>query len=226
MPALPPVIKTFLPAIVTSGHNGSMPDELLPLFPLGLVLFPHTRLPLHIFEDRYKEMVGEAIDLNSEFGIVLAVERGLVNTGCTARVARVVERYEDGRLDIVVAGQRRFEIEALDQERSFLRGNVEFFEDELSEGRPDLRRRATEAYQDAFPGEQEFAVDFSEELLSFQLAQALPDLSAKQTLLQMRNEDDRLRRLIELLPELKGKQEITERMRTLAPRNGHGKHLK
>jgi Lon protease-like protein len=203
-----------------------MPDELLPLFPLGLVLFPHTRLPLHIFEDRYKEMVGEAIDLNSEFGIVLAVERGLVNTGCTARVARVVERYEDGRLDIVVAGQRRFEIEALDQERSFLRGNVEFFEDELSEGRPDLRRRATEAYQDAFPGEQEFAVDFSEELLSFQLAQALPDLSAKQTLLQMRNEDDRLRRLIELLPELKGKQEITERMRTLAPRNGHGKHLK
>jgi Lon protease-like protein len=203
-----------------------MPDELLPIFPLGLVLFPNVRLPLHIFEERYKEMVGEAIEQNTEFGIVLAVDRGLVNTGCTARVARVIEKYEDGRLDILTVGGRRFEVESLDQERSFLRGHVSFFDDELSEGRADLRRRATEAFQSAFPDEQNFLVDFDEELLSFQLAQALPDLSTKQTFLQMRNEDERLQRLIELLPELKGRQEITERMQTLAPRNGHGKHLK
>ena len=203
-----------------------MPDELLPLFPLGVVLFPNTRLPLHIFEDRYKEMIGEAVAQGSEFGIVLAVDRGLVNAGCTARVLRVPEKYPDGRLDILTLGARRFEIESLDQERNFLRAEVSYFDDELSDGRVDLRRRATEVFQEAFPGERDFAVDFAEPLLSFQLAQALPDLSAKQTFLQMRNENDRLRRLIELLPELKGRQEITERMRTLAPRNGHGKHLR
>lgn len=203
-----------------------MPDELLPLFPLGVVLFPNTRLPLHIFEDRYKEMIGEAVAQGSEFGIVLAVDRGLVNAGCTARVLRVPEKYPDGRLDILTLGARRFEIESLDQERNFLRAEVSYFDDELSDGRVDLRRRATEVFQEAFPGERDFAVDFAEPLLSFQLAQALPDLSAKQIFLQMRNENDRLRRLIELLPELKGRQEITERMRTLAPRNGHGKHLR
>jgi Lon protease-like protein len=203
-----------------------MPDELLPLFPLGLVLFPNTQLPLHIFEDRYQEMIGEVLASNSEFGVVLAVDRGLVNTGCTARVTRVLEKHDDGRMDILTMGVRRFELESLDQGRSFLRGAVHYFDDEISEGSADLRRRAAAAFREAFPGEQDFHVDFDEELLSFQLAQALLDLSEKQTFLQMRNEDQRLRRLIELLPELKGRQAITERMRTLAPRNGHGKHLK
>lgn len=204
-----------------------MPDELLPLFPLSVVLFPHTRLPLHIFEERYQEMVGEAIARGTEFGVVLALERGVVNTGCTARVIEVVEKYEDGRLDIITLGQRRFEVHALDQERSFLRGNVAFFDDEPEATAADLRRRASDAFAKAFPAghQHAFAIDYEAEQLSFQFAQALPDLTAKQTLLQMRTEAERLRRLIELLPGVATRQEIADRMQTLAPRNGHGKHL-
>src|SRR5271154_7478276 len=100
--------------------------KLLPLFPLQLVVFPRTQLPLHIFEDRYKEMVGEAIANQTEFGIVLAKEDGIVNAGCTVVVEQVVTRYEDGRMDILTRGARRFEIVLLNEEKVYLRGEVEF----------------------------------------------------------------------------------------------------
>ena len=107
-----------------------MQQELLPLFPLQLVLLPGAGLPLHIFEERYKEMIGEAINDGTEFGIVLASEKGIVNTGCTAVVQRVVNRYDDGRMDIIARGRRRFEILLLNEEKNYLRGAVEFFDDE------------------------------------------------------------------------------------------------
>src|ERR1700735_5339812 len=102
----------------------------LPLFPLQVVLLPEAELPLHIFEDRYKEMIGEVLRDKIEFGVVLANEKGIVNTGCTATVDRVVRQYPDGRMDIVTLGRRRFEITRLNDERPFLRGAVEFFDDE------------------------------------------------------------------------------------------------
>ena len=107
-----------------------MQDGLLPLFPLQVVLLPGSQLPLHIFEDRYKEMIGEVLRDKLEFGVVLASEKGIVNTGCTATVDRVLKEYPDGRLDILTRGRRRFEVLLLNDERSFLRGAVEFFDDD------------------------------------------------------------------------------------------------
>src|SRR5258705_13805307 len=98
----------------------------LPLFPLHVVLLPEAELPLHIFEDRYKEMIAEVMRDKIEFGIVLASEKGIVNTGCTAVVERVLREYPDGRLDILTLGRRRFEILNLNDERSYLRGAVEW----------------------------------------------------------------------------------------------------
>ena len=72
-----------------------MPSRLIPLFPLQVVVFPRTQLPLHIFEERYKEMVGAAIRDNSEFGVVLAKDNGIVNAGCTVMVEKVLENYPD-----------------------------------------------------------------------------------------------------------------------------------
>src|SRR5947209_19237850 len=83
-------------------------SDLLPLFPLELVLFPGMALPLHIFEPRYKEMIGECLEHDSAFGIVRAVEDGVAHVGCSAEVVTVVKRYDDGRLDIVTRGLRRF----------------------------------------------------------------------------------------------------------------------
>src|SRR5581483_8862117 len=104
-----------------------MGTQLLPLFPLSVVLLPAMPLPLHIFEDRYKEMIGDVIPVDGEFGVVLAKEDGIVNIGCTAAVLQVVRKYPDGRMDLVAAGRRRFQIQSLDEEKSYLRATVEYF---------------------------------------------------------------------------------------------------
>src|SRR3984893_9553157 len=104
-----------------------MQEGLLPLFPLQVVLLPGSQLPLHIFEDRYKEMIREVLRDKQEFGVGLASEKGIVNTGCTASVDRVLRECPDGALDIFTQGQGRFEILLLNDERSFLRGGVESF---------------------------------------------------------------------------------------------------
>lgn len=206
-----------------------MPDALLPLFPLGVVLFPRTALPLHIFEDRYKEMIGEAIEQDSEFGVVLAQDNGVLHHGCTAKVGRVIKRYEDGRLDIVTMGTRRFELQRLDQQRSYLRGEVTFYDDsDGTDASAALRQRVTAGFRQVFAEQAQsfpFEIDYQDPQLSFQLAQVLPDLEIKQELLGMRSEVDRLEKLIRFFPTFAAQREIGEHIRRVAPQNGHGKHL-
>src|SRR5918911_3120210 len=79
-----------------------------PLFPLPVVLLPSEVVPLHIFEERYKTMIGECIDSGREFGIVWLADDGLKEVGCTARVAEVLERMDDGRMNILAQGGRPF----------------------------------------------------------------------------------------------------------------------
>jgi ATP-dependent Lon protease len=84
--------------------------ELLPLFPLGLVLVPGELLPLYIFEERYKRLIAECRETGGPFGIVLSREEGLAVVGCAARVGAVLEEFSDGRLNIVVRGGERFRL--------------------------------------------------------------------------------------------------------------------
>jgi Lon protease-like protein len=102
----------------------------IPLFPLEVVLFPEAALPLHIFEDRYKEMVNVCLTEKVGFGVVCAQREGLAVVGCTAEIIRILEKYPDGRMDILCQGAKRFEIENLDNTRSFLQAEVDFFGDE------------------------------------------------------------------------------------------------
>jgi hypothetical protein len=197
-----------------------MRDGLLPLFPLSVVLLPSNELPLHIFEDRYKEMIGGVLRERSEFGVVLASSGGIAATGCTATVEQVIKEYEDGRMDIMTVGQRRFVIRSLDQELEYLRGEVEFFEDDDSSAPADLRRRAADLRAGLEPGEEP---DTDDPLLSFQLARGIDDIALRQQLLMSRSEPERLRRLVEYLPAYSERQRQAERMRELAPKNGHGK---
>jgi len=206
-----------------------MAAHLLPLFPLPLVLFPDTPLPLHIFEERYKEMIGEAIAQREEFGIVLAKEGGIVNMGCTATVSQVLQRYSDGRLDLLALGRRRFEITTVDEERAFLRAEVEYFDDEdLRDTPAELREKAMTAYRKLRELEDpEIVVEPERDNphLSFQLAQFLADLDAKQAVLTLRSEIERLQLLISILPSYVAKREKTAMAKKLAPRNGHAKHV-
>ena len=199
----------------------------LPLFPLHVVLLPDAELPLHIFEDRYKEMIAEVMRDKIEFGIVLAGEKGIVNTGCTAVVERVLREYPDGRLDILTLGRRRFEILDLNDERSYLRGAVQYFDDEDNESAPagDFRARAIAGYNEwrALTSDAPLsAADAREPQLSFRLARAVEDLEIRQMLLAARSEAERLRQLAEFFPAFLIRQRRIERVKQVARRNGHG----
>ena len=96
----------------------------LGLFPLGIVLLPTEQLPLHIFEDRYKELIAECLDADTEFGLVYADDDGIRDVGTRARVSEVLTRFEDGRLNILVEGGDRFRLGEITEGRSFQTGRV------------------------------------------------------------------------------------------------------
>src|SRR6266545_6852518 len=100
------------------------------LFPLGVVLLPTERLPLHIFEERYKELIGECLQTDGDFGLVFADDDGMRTTGTRAGVVQVLERFPDGRLNIVVEGRERFRIVEVTSGRSFDTAIVEELPDE------------------------------------------------------------------------------------------------
>ncbi|MBV9505276.1 MAG: LON peptidase substrate-binding domain-containing protein [Acidobacteriia bacterium] len=203
-----------------------MSSGLLPLFPLQVVVFPGTPLPLHIFEERYKEMVGTAIRENSEFGIVLAREDGIVNAGCTVVVEKLTEIHPDGRMDILTRGRRRFEVLSLNEEKDYLQAEVRYFEDEdFHPAPPELREQALTHFQELrrlVAAREAADPDEKDPNLSFQLAQAIPDLNFLNTLLRQRSEIGRLRELNQYLEQYIPKQRAVERLRALAPTNGHG----
>lgn len=201
---------------------------LLPLFPLPLVLFPSAPLPLHIFEDRYKQMIADVQHSNGEFGIVLAKEEGIVNIGCTATVDRILRRYPDGRLDLIAMGKRRFRIESLDQERAYLRAEVEYMADEDEDAAPELKLRAvaaSEKLREVEPVEPNTAPSAGAQL-SYQLGQHVADLDKRQTLLSLTSEPERLRYLISILPDYTVERERVLLAKRVAPRNGHAKHVR
>lgn len=199
--------------------------RLIPLFPLQLVVFPRTNLPLHIFEERYKEMTGKALRANSEFGIVLAKEKGIVNAGCTVKIEKLMHLYPDGRMDLLTRGQQRFQISDLNEDESYLQAEVEFFDDDdVEPAPPELRARALTNFKALreIGGAEEREADLEDPQLSFQLAQSLPDLDFLHALLRQRSERDRLKQLSEYLEQYIPRQRTIERMKAIAPTNGFG----
>lgn len=204
-----------------------MPDALLPLFPLKVVMLPGTPMPLHIFEERYREMVGEAIRSNAEFGIVQAGDRGVLNIGCSVVVDKVLERYDDGRMDIVVRGRRRFEIMLLDEGKDYLRASVQFFDDNEDDPEPPAELKAMaiaglNALRNAGGSVDIVAPDHQDRQLSFRVAWFITDLPLRQTMLSLRSETERLRHLNAFLPEYIARVRRTTHAHKVAPTNGHG----
>jgi Lon protease-like protein len=197
----------------------------IPLFPLDAVLFPGAALPLHIFEDRYKEMAGECLARNAVFGVVRAQSEGLAVVGCTARIARVLDRHSDGRLDILCEGMDRFEIEVLDESRTFLQAEVDLFDDNgRSASRPQKEECVGlhfEILELSGASGEGVSLDLDEPI-SFRLASELPaDLGFKQILLCLRSDAERTEQLMGyynmLLPKLRRGAQATQ----VAVRHGH-----
>jgi Lon protease-like protein len=197
---------------------------LIPLFPLDVVLFPGTPLPLHIFEPRYKEMVRECLAQNRMFGVVRAVEQGLAEVGCTAEIVTVVKEYEDGRLDLVTEGRRRFEVLQINHERSFLRAEILMIEDEPAKPPQEDTDRAAALHSEllALAGARQDLSAADPAALSFYLAGSLPlDLDFKQKLLGLRSEPERLTLLISYLEQLIPRIQRAARSKKKAGGNGH-----
>jgi Lon protease-like protein len=201
-----------------------MRPDLLPLFPLGVVLFPGVTLPLHIFEERYREMMRVVLAERIEFGVVLANQKGIANCGCTATVEEILQRYDDGRLDILTVGRRRFEIESIDDELPYLRARIEIYDDEDANlGDPEARAALVKLAQRIQP---DLTLDPFSPRLSFDVARHVEDVEIKQVVLTLRSEADRIEHLTKTLPRTMAAQALTDKMRALAPKNGHSKHLK
>lgn len=197
--------------------------SLLALFPLDVVLFPGAPLPLHIFEPRYKEMIEECLEQKKPFGMVRANKEALAEVGCTAVIVNVIKKYDDGRLDIATEGKQRFEIMQLNQERSFLQGEVLFFDDDPSQVADTDTQKVIQLHEQLFGilG-QESQVERTLPSISFQLANELPvDLDFKQALLEMKTESERVGTLIEYYKATIPKVERTLRVRERATGNGH-----
>ena len=114
------------------------PETTIPLFPLGVVLLPAMILPLHIFEERYKIMIGECLEQNREFGIVYSDQEEIRKKGCTAKIVEVLKRYDDGRMDILTRGVKRFLIEDIIDEKPYLQARVAYFDDAVEEKSEEL----------------------------------------------------------------------------------------
>ncbi len=202
-------------------------SSLLPLFPLDLVLLPGTPLPLHIFEPRYREMIGECLEQNRPFGVIRAKESELEDVGCTAEIISVPKRYDDGRLDIVTRGVERFEVVEINQERSFLQGKVVFLEDELRAASAEEMAKAFQLHREimALAGaEGETFVEIDDGQFSFHLAGSLPlDLDFKQALLAMNSEAERVQSIVSFLSSVLPNLRHSVHVRRKAGGNGHAK---
>ncbi|MGH3071409.1 MAG: LON peptidase substrate-binding domain-containing protein [Gaiellaceae bacterium] len=197
----------------------------LGLFPLGIVLLPAEQIPLHIFEDRYQELIGECLAEEREFGLVYADEDGLREIGTRAAVTEILDRFEDGRLNIVAEGRERFRLVELTEGRSFQTGIVEpVADDEPEAADPEDTEHALELFHRLveLTGAEVEEPRLEAAQLSFELAGRFdfaPEL--KQRLLQLTSEPRRMQLLAELLA---GAAAAVEREREIAERaQGNGK---
>jgi Lon protease-like protein len=203
-----------------------MPDRLsrdFPLFPLGIVALPGELIPLHIFEERYKTMMNECLREEREFGIVWLSEDGLREIGCACEIEQVLERMEDGRMNLLARGTRPVRVLERQGHLAYPAGVVEFVSDREDPPDPDLTRAAHQAYAelvklatDREPSESELS-----ELSAYGMAATVDfGLDAKQGLLDLRSENARLRLVTRLFRAAIKRLDFVDRAQTRARSNG------
>jgi Lon protease-like protein len=200
-----------------------MPE--LGLFPLGVVLLPTERVPLHIFEPRYRELIGECLAEEREFGLLLGDRDGLREIGTRAAIVEIVDEFPDGRLNIVIEGRDRFRLLELTEGRAFATGEIEPVADEAAVSQREQRETVLKLYREVA---ELVEADVDEPdpdsgVLSFEIAARVDvGVERKQELLELTSEPERLARVRDLLRDaiesIKVERELAER----AAMNGRG----
>jgi Lon protease-like protein len=203
-----------------------MPEvlERFPLFPLGIVCLPSEVVPLHIFEERYKTMIGECLEEERPFGIIWLAGEGLREVGCTVEITEVLERMEDGRLNILVQGGSPFRLLRQVEDLPYPAGDVELLGDDEEPPIDDAGAAARERYATLLERATDTRPDEGDldALNAYEMA-ARVDFGhdAKQSLLELRSEGERLRTLAGLFEDAMKRMEYAERAAEQARSNGH-----
>jgi ATP-dependent Lon protease len=200
----------------------------IPLFPLDIVLFPGQAVPLHIFEPRYRQLTHHCIDTQSPFGIIHASGVTLAHTGCSAMIVKTLKQYEDGRSDILTAGQSAFRLVRTHDEKPYLEADVEYLDEDFigvdSGVSARLEQLCNQCHhllygQDAPRFETDGGIS-----LAYHVASELPvDVAIRQNLLEIRSEAVRQEQLVAHLSEWYPQLQKREHVRGKAAGNGHAK---
>jgi Lon protease-like protein len=199
----------------------------IPLFPLGLVLFPGQAVPLHIFEPRYRQMTRLCIETRSPFGIVYVHDSNVAQTGCAAMIVKILNEYEDGRSDILTLGQKAFRLMCTHADNAYLEADIGYLDEDfsgidagVSEQIVKLYEQCHEILYDGHPPPLETGSDVS---LAYHVASELPlDVDFRQALLEMRSEAERQRHLVVRLKQWYPQLQKRDRVREQSAGNGHG----
>ena len=199
----------------------------IPLFPLGLVLFPRQTVPLHIFEPRYRLMTRQCSETRSPFGIVYVQNGNVAQTGCSALIVKTLNTYEDGRSDILTLGQKAFHLLRTHNEKAYFEADIEYLEEDFSGIDAEISEQVLKLYEECHDIlYDEDPPPFQEESgssLAYFVASELPlDVAFRQTLLEIRSEADRQRRLVARLTEWYPQLQKRDHVRGKAAGNGHG----
>ena len=204
----------------------------IPLFPLGVVLLPDMSMPLHIFEERYKQMIGECLTENKTFGLVLFDGQAIRPVGCMARITNVLKRYDDDRMDIMIRGEERFVIRELIQQRAYLQARVFFFDDArddagaetgldaLVEHALNLAREAVDVGIDTI--HDGFGGRYDPKQLAFTIA-ALEGFTPaeRQGFLEMTSPVERLEKCVQVFSRIVKRNRLTKEIQQMIKGNGH-----
>ena len=202
-----------------------MADEVtdFPLFPLAMVALPGEVVPLHIFEDRYKTMMAQCLDAETEFGIVWMSDDGLREIGCACEIERVLERLEDGGMNLLARGTRPFRVLERQAHLPYPAGVVQFIDDERDDPDPKLVGDARAAYADLVKRATDREPEDAEldQLGAYDMAATVDfGLDAKQGLLDLRSENARLRLVTRLFRAATKRLDFVDRAQARARSNG------
>jgi Lon protease-like protein len=194
-----------------------------PLFPLGLAVLPAEIVPLHIFEERYKTMIGECLERDAEFGIVWLADDGLREIGCGCRVEQVLERMDDGRMNLLAKGTSPFRIVERQSHLPYPAGIVEFLDDLAEPPQEGLLATARDVYSELVMRATDKPPDAKDLATMGAYAMAATvdfGLDAKQGLLDLRSENRRLQLVTRLFRAALKRLDFVDRAQARAKSNG------
>jgi Lon protease-like protein len=200
-----------------------MAEREFPLFPLGLVALPGEMIPLHIFEERYKTMMSQCLEHESEFGIVWLSDDGLREIGCACEIDRVLERMDDGRMNLLARGTRPFRVLERQGHLPYPAGVIEFVQDRGDAPDPELAASARAAYADLVKRatDREPELEELDQMSAYDMAATVDfGLDAKQGLLDLRSESARMKLVTRLFRAALKRLDFIDRAQARARSNG------